>query len=247
MVRFLTAMMLADRWMNNPANNNALIALGTKVSGEDQAAVAYAVKFLQASKTWPDGAGLDPAAVNYTAGILAKYKDIPTPADLQPDRRSPVRQRGRGQAGLLVSGPGIAAGADGGQAPVGLAAVGLGRWARVMAQAYAGSPLVELRTCYTRNPERRQAFAADFGCGQDESLEALLDRDDVDGIVITAPNDQHAPIIEAAAAARQARVHRETGRGGPGRPAPDPGRGARLGDRVRLRAQRPAPVRAAGA
>jgi ABC-type nitrate/sulfonate/bicarbonate transport system substrate-binding protein len=77
-IRFLTAMMLADRWMNNPANTSALIALGTKVSGEDQAAVAYAVKFLQASKTWPDGAGLDPAAVNYTAGILAKYKDIPS-------------------------------------------------------------------------------------------------------------------------------------------------------------------------
>ena len=91
-------------------------------------------------------------------------------------------------------------GAGRGQAPVGLAAVGLGRWARVMARAYAGSPLVELRTCYTRNPERRQAFAADFGCGQDESLEAVLARDDIDGMVITAPNDQHAPIIEAAAA-----------------------------------------------
>jgi ABC-type nitrate/sulfonate/bicarbonate transport system substrate-binding protein len=77
-VRFLTAMMLADRWMNNPANTNALIALGTKVSGEDQAAVAYAVKFLQTSKTWPDGTGLSPAAVNYTASVLAKYKDIPS-------------------------------------------------------------------------------------------------------------------------------------------------------------------------
>jgi len=99
-----------------------------------------------------------------------------------------------------VSGPDITPGAGRGQAPVGLAAVGLGRWARVMAQAYTGSPLVELRTCFTRNPERRRAFAADFGCGQDESLEALLARDDVDGIVITAPNDQHAPIIEAAAA-----------------------------------------------
>ena len=99
-----------------------------------------------------------------------------------------------------MSGPDITARAGRGQAPVGLAAVGLGRWARVMAQAYAGSSLAELRTCFTRNPERRQAFAADFGCGQDESLEALLAHDDVDGILITAPNDQHAPIIEAAAA-----------------------------------------------
>lgn len=76
-IRFLTAMMLADRWMNDPAHTNALIALGVKVSGEDQAAVAYAVKFLQTAQTWPDGTGLNPAAVNYTAGILAKYKDIP--------------------------------------------------------------------------------------------------------------------------------------------------------------------------
>lgn len=82
-----------------------------------------------------------------------------------------------------------------------LAAVGLGRWARVMARAYAGSDAVELRTCYTRNPERRAAFAAGFGCGQDESLADVLAREDVDALVITAPNDQHAPIIEAAAAA----------------------------------------------
>lgn len=90
--------------------------------------------------------------------------------------------------------------AAGGSGPVRLAAVGLGRWARVMARAYAGGGSVELRSCFTRNPERRQAFARDFGCGQDDSLEALLERDDIDGIVVTAPNDQHAPIIEAAAA-----------------------------------------------
>jgi hypothetical protein len=70
--------MLADRWMNDPAHTSALIALGVKVSGEEEPAVSYAVKFLQAAKTWPDGAGLDPAAVNYTAGILAKYKDVPS-------------------------------------------------------------------------------------------------------------------------------------------------------------------------
>jgi predicted dehydrogenase len=82
-----------------------------------------------------------------------------------------------------------------------LAAVGLGRWARVMARAYAGSAVAELASCYTRNPERRRGFAADFGCGEDGSLAALLARDDIDGIVVTAPNDQHAPIIETAAAA----------------------------------------------
>jgi ABC-type nitrate/sulfonate/bicarbonate transport system substrate-binding protein len=74
-VRFLTAMMLADRWMNNPANNSALVALAVKTTHEDPAAVTYAIKFLRASGTWPNGTGLNPAQVNYTAGILAKYKD----------------------------------------------------------------------------------------------------------------------------------------------------------------------------
>jgi NitT/TauT family transport system substrate-binding protein len=77
-VRFLTAMMQADRWMNNPANNAALDAIGVKETQEDPAAVAYAVNFLRSSGTWPDGTGLSPAQINYTAGILLKYKDIST-------------------------------------------------------------------------------------------------------------------------------------------------------------------------
>ncbi|HUY62034.1 MAG TPA: Gfo/Idh/MocA family oxidoreductase [Candidatus Dormibacteraeota bacterium] len=90
-----------------------------------------------------------------------------------------------------------AAGADG---RVRLGAIGLGRWGRVMAAAYAGSAVVELRSCFTRSPQRRQAFATDFGCDADDSLEALLGRADIDAVVITVPNDQHAPVIEAAAA-----------------------------------------------
>jgi ABC-type nitrate/sulfonate/bicarbonate transport system substrate-binding protein len=76
-VRFLTAMMMADRWMNNPANNDALVSLATKTTQEDQPAVSYAISFLRSSGTWPNGAGLSQSQVDYTAGILAKYKDIP--------------------------------------------------------------------------------------------------------------------------------------------------------------------------
>jgi predicted dehydrogenase len=83
----------------------------------------------------------------------------------------------------------------------GLAAVGLGRWARVLARAYSGSDVAELRACFSRDSERTVAFATDFGCDPAASLPELLARDDIDGIVITAPNDQHAPLIEAAAAA----------------------------------------------
>lgn len=84
---------------------------------------------------------------------------------------------------------------------VGLAAVGLGRWGRVMAAAYRDSDVVELRTCFSRDPDRRARFAADFCCDADDSLASVLARTDVDGLVITVPNDQHAPVIEAAARA----------------------------------------------
>lgn len=85
--------------------------------------------------------------------------------------------------------------------PVGLAAVGLGRWAHVLAQAYRHSEHVSLRTCFSRSEERRAAFAEEFGCEQDATLAGVLERDDVEGIIVTAPNDQHASLIEAAAAA----------------------------------------------
>jgi ABC-type nitrate/sulfonate/bicarbonate transport system substrate-binding protein len=75
-IRFLTAMMLADRWMNDQAHNSALVAIGVKETQEDPAAVAYAVDFLRKSGTWPNGTGLDQAQVTYTAGVLYKYKDI---------------------------------------------------------------------------------------------------------------------------------------------------------------------------
>ena len=75
-IRFLTAMMLADRWMNNSANNSALVSIGVKATQEDPAAVTYAVNFLRGSGTWPNGTGLTQAQVNYTTGILYQYKDI---------------------------------------------------------------------------------------------------------------------------------------------------------------------------
>ena len=77
-IRFLTALILADRWMNDSANNAALDAIGVKYTQEDPATVAYAVNFLRSSGTWPNGTGLSQAQVNYTAGILLKYKDVST-------------------------------------------------------------------------------------------------------------------------------------------------------------------------
>ena len=91
--------------------------------------------------------------------------------------------------------------ADATTEPVPVAAVGLGRWASVLAEQYTQLDTVDLVTCYTRTPEKRNAFAERFGCDQDDSLEAVLDRDDVEGLVITVPNDTHADVVEAAAEA----------------------------------------------
>jgi len=68
------------------------------------------------------------------------------------------------------------------------------------ARSGTGTPGLTLTTCFTRNPEKRDAFAAKFGCGKEESYEALLARSDVEALIITAPNNKHAKLTIAAAA-----------------------------------------------
>ncbi len=75
---------------------------------------------------------------------------------------------------------------------VGLALVGTGSWAGVIANAVQRSQKVKLVTCYTRTPERRQAFSHKYGCDQEKSFEDVLKRDDVEGVLLTTPNATHA-------------------------------------------------------
>ncbi len=42
---FLAALIMANNWINNPKNFNALVNLSVKATGEDKAAVSYALKF----------------------------------------------------------------------------------------------------------------------------------------------------------------------------------------------------------
>lgn len=86
-------------------------------------------------------------------------------------------------------------------APFRVASIGLGRWARVIANGAARSPHLALVSCFSRDPERRAAFSAAYGCRQADSLEALLADDQVEGVMITTPNDTHAPLIVQAAEA----------------------------------------------
>lgn len=70
--RFLAALIMANRWMNNPKNTAKLVNIGVAATHEDRAAVAYAVHFEQHSKTWPTGLGLPKAAEEYTARRLVQ-------------------------------------------------------------------------------------------------------------------------------------------------------------------------------
>lgn len=74
--RFLMAMMMADRWMNDPANHDALVQIGVKATGEDQNAVAYAVDFMVKGQIWPNNQGLDQTQVDYTTQQLFQLKEI---------------------------------------------------------------------------------------------------------------------------------------------------------------------------
>ncbi|HEX8732890.1 MAG TPA: ABC transporter substrate-binding protein [Ktedonobacterales bacterium] len=74
--RFLIAMIMADRWMNDPANHDALVQLGVKVTGEDQAAVDYAVTFMVQGQIWPNNQGLDQTQVDFTTNYLYQLKEI---------------------------------------------------------------------------------------------------------------------------------------------------------------------------
>ncbi|MFC1665232.1 Gfo/Idh/MocA family protein [Pseudomonadota bacterium] len=84
--------------------------------------------------------------------------------------------------------------------PIRVASIGLGRWGNTIADAIQASQKLQLSSCFTRTKEKREAFADKFKCDADESLDALLNRDDVDAVVITAPNNRHCEIAEAAAA-----------------------------------------------
>jgi predicted dehydrogenase len=87
--------------------------------------------------------------------------------------------------------------------PLGLALVGTGAWGRATTLAVARTPTVRLVTCYSRDEERRAAFAAEHGCTPAPSLEAALEHPEVEAAVLVTPNDAH--LEQALAAAERGR------------------------------------------
>ena len=86
-----------------------------------------------------------------------------------------------------------------------LAPVGLGRWARVLARGAQRGGVIELVSCFSRDEGKRRDFCAEFGVGRSAATyEDLLADDEVEGVLVTTPNDTHRPLIVQALEAGKA-------------------------------------------
>jgi UDP-N-acetyl-2-amino-2-deoxyglucuronate dehydrogenase len=86
-----------------------------------------------------------------------------------------------------------------------LASVGLGRWARVLARGAQRGDVVELYSCFSRSEEKRTAFQEEYGVPKSASTyEELLADPDVEGVIITTPNDTHKDVVTQALEAGKA-------------------------------------------
>lgn len=85
-------------------------------------------------------------------------------------------------------------------AAVKVALVGAGAWGRVLTKAAAASSKIEFICCVGRSPERLAAFSKDTALPVRDFGSVLADRD-IDGVVLTLPNELHCAFATRAAEA----------------------------------------------
>ena len=85
--------------------------------------------------------------------------------------------------------------------PMRVAAVGVGTWGRVLADAARRSNELVVRACTSRSAEGRADFARTYGCRDLPSFEAVLADPEIEGVVISTPHSVHAAQVVAAAQA----------------------------------------------
>jgi predicted dehydrogenase len=85
--------------------------------------------------------------------------------------------------------------------PLRVAALGMGWWSDVLADAAKRSGAIEIVACFTRSPDKRHAFAAKYGCKASASYEDILADASIEAIFNTTPNSVHLETTRMAAAA----------------------------------------------
>jgi predicted dehydrogenase len=82
-----------------------------------------------------------------------------------------------------------------------VACIGMGWWSGVLADAIQRSRKLSIAACYSRSKEKREKFAAKYGCRPAASFEEILADRKIEAIVNTTPNSVHLETTLAAAKA----------------------------------------------
>jgi len=81
--------------------------------------------------------------------------------------------------------------------------VGLGRWAKVLTRAAAGSEEIKIIAGFSRSEENRAAFELELGVPSAPDLDTLLLNPEIQGVILTVPNEQHLPVARVVARAKK--------------------------------------------
>ncbi len=87
--------------------------------------------------------------------------------------------------------------------PVKVGIVGLGRWAKVLTRAAAKSEKIKIVAGYSRSDEKRLAFERELGVPAVPEMKAMLSNPEIEGVILTVPNEQHLPVATEVAKARK--------------------------------------------
>ncbi len=83
--------------------------------------------------------------------------------------------------------------------PIKVGIVGLGRWAKVLTRALKHSDKLQVVVGYSRSEEKRAAFARDMGVPPVTDLQTMLSNPEIQGVILTVPNEQHLPLAREVA------------------------------------------------
>lgn len=74
----------------------------------------------------------------------------------------------------------------------GVALIGTGMWGKRLAGVVRQTASLRLVTSYSRNVEKREAFAREFECEAAPAFEAAIEHPEVQGVLLVTPNNVHA-------------------------------------------------------